>query len=1120
MALSNSILRELRTYFLSLDRKSVISGDIKPDTDDTLRLGAPSKRLHALYVNRLVVDSIEGVEVGGGSATGGQTDTLGVDYLTATIAPTVGNLYPLQDDGSGNPLFPYDVLPDDIVTELSTPTFTEINVTTYVDGVDIGSHTHSGAANMGQQISHANLKNLSADHHTIYTRWDDNETIVKKWKFSNLADTNQSFNEYVGWEIEASVALNEITGTYYPDMDTAQSVLQTLSYADPTGVATASINATGADYAVEDILTIVGGNNDATIEVTSIDGSGAITGFDIVLEGSAYSTSTASATTVLPVGGTGCTIDVDTITDYSAYTHSYPLQIISHAQYAAITLGASSEIVIKTNYDPVADTGDTWIDVGNIEISNTNGITIGSTFKVTQAGIMTATAGYIADWQILSDKLQSASGDVILDADGFIQLSGGGDIELRMSAIHTDYRLWLGSEGEANWDESTAKFIVNTAGQVVAESVYVKGLIGNYGSPSWYITSDGHAEFESIKARGRLDTLVFTKSTVSSISGLMSLSSGAVLSQDIYGTDAINATVINSGGSGYIIGDKFTIDGGDQPAELYVDTVSSGAVVSYTVISHGAGYSVGNDNATTASTGVGTGCTIDISSLNLLTTEIYVDSPEFGFGDIVLLQPSADSIEYFLVISTYELEMIQNADGENINVFKYTVSRDFSDSGVSYSFKYGVAINGRGSYSVGNDPLPLASGDSQSAFGDYQPSGTFAGVGGGWISLDGENAFIGVNVRTGPLPLQYQEFIKIGNLQGVLTFDDSRWGFFIGDENNHMYYEQTEGLVIYYRDGGTQINEDGIKSDAFVITLSTGETTTVDTDTVYMYYHDDVIKVTYDNSGTDHQEVVAFRTWVSANSIDNVVEDTAPQAGADFDFQSLYDLNNVGYVDIDQTADALGVAIYGYDDMSAEFLKLSIDSSGYSVIEADAKLSLISGSGGDIFIHSANEIILELGDASGSDTVSITDSSSSVVASIDSDGDAIFNSVDMERTVVILMIDNNTELVTGDDFGSFTFSVPAVLNGYNLIDIEAYNETPSTSGIPTFQLHNVTDTQDMLSTALTIDATEYNSNTAATAVVINTSYDGVSTGDRLRFDCDVAGTGAKGISFHLKFELP
>jgi hypothetical protein len=73
--------------------------------------------------------------------------------------------------------------------------------------------------------------------------------------------------------------------------------------------------------------------------------------------------------------------------------------------------------------------------------------------------------------------------------------------------------------------------------------------------------------------------------------------------------------------------------------------------------------------------------------------------------------------------------------------------------------------------------------------------------------------------------------------------------------------------------------------------------------------------------------------------------------------------------------------------------------------------------------------------------------------------------------------------------------------------------TVSSSGAVTVQVARVRGGTpvDVLSTAITVDASETSSYTAATAPVINTSNDDVLTGDFLRVDIDGAGTGAKGL---------
>jgi hypothetical protein len=123
-----------------------------------------------------------------------------------------------------------------------------------------------------------------------------------------------------------------------------------------------------------------------------------------------------------------------------------------------------------------------------------------------------------------------------------------------------------------------------------------------------------------------------------------------------------------------------------------------------------------------------------------------------------------------------------------------------------------------------------------------------------------------------------------------------------------------------------------------------------------------------------------------------------------------------------------------------------------------------------------------------------------------------------KRIIQIKVIDDTTTLTTGD--GKIIFCIPVELNGYNLVDADAFVTTVSSSGLPTVQIRNVTDSQDMLSTSITIDANEFTSYTAATAPVINASYDDVATGDRIAIDVDVAGTEAKGLGVILSFQLP
>lgn len=123
------------------------------------------------------------------------------------------------------------------------------------------------------------------------------------------------------------------------------------------------------------------------------------------------------------------------------------------------------------------------------------------------------------------------------------------------------------------------------------------------------------------------------------------------------------------------------------------------------------------------------------------------------------------------------------------------------------------------------------------------------------------------------------------------------------------------------------------------------------------------------------------------------------------------------------------------------------------------------------------------------------------------------------KYVQIAVVEPTTDCATGD--GKAYFVVPAGLNGMNLTGVHGRAITAGTTGTMDVQIRNVTDSQDMLSTKLTWDSTEAGTDTAATAAVINGSYDDVATNDLLAIDVDaVQTTAAKGMIITLAFALP
>jgi hypothetical protein len=114
-------------------------------------------------------------------------------------------------------------------------------------------------------------------------------------------------------------------------------------------------------------------------------------------------------------------------------------------------------------------------------------------------------------------------------------------------------------------------------------------------------------------------------------------------------------------------------------------------------------------------------------------------------------------------------------------------------------------------------------------------------------------------------------------------------------------------------------------------------------------------------------------------------------------------------------------------------------------------------------------------------------------------------------------LDDTTLQATGD--AQTVFTIPEELNGKVLKTANISVSTASSSGLPTYQLRNITQSNvDILSTLITLDVGEFDSYTALTQPVINPSYKTMTRGDRIAVDCDISGTGAKGTSIILTFE--
>tara|TARA_R100000093_G_scaffold58691_1_gene30669 strand:+ start:237 stop:818 length:582 start_codon:yes stop_codon:yes gene_type:complete len=144
------------------------------------------------------------------------------------------------------------------------------------------------------------------------------------------------------------------------------------------------------------------------------------------------------------------------------------------------------------------------------------------------------------------------------------------------------------------------------------------------------------------------------------------------------------------------------------------------------------------------------------------------------------------------------------------------------------------------------------------------------------------------------------------------------------------------------------------------------------------------------------------------------------------------------------------------------------------------------------------------------DKISFYDTSAAATRSILFDKLTAFT----ERTLVVKCVADTIGPSVGNGITHVT--IPSTLDGKNLQSAQAHVYTVGTGNTTTVQLHNLTDGQDMLSTPITIDASEKDSSTAATPSVVG-SYGGVSTADVIRIDVDVVATGTLGLEVRMVF---
>lgn len=146
---------------------------------------------------------------------------------------------------------------------------------------------------------------------------------------------------------------------------------------------------------------------------------------------------------------------------------------------------------------------------------------------------------------------------------------------------------------------------------------------------------------------------------------------------------------------------------------------------------------------------------------------------------------------------------------------------------------------------------------------------------------------------------------------------------------------------------------------------------------------------------------------------------------------------------------------------------------------------------------------------------------------VDADG-RITTAASAPWVAIISLSPSDSNLTTGTNV--FTLSVPSRFNGWKLhaspLGVRAHVGTASSSGLPTITLTKATaassyvTTAVMLSTSLTVDANERDSNTAATPAVVDAANNTLAQYDEIQVNVTVAGTGTRSLTLELDVVPP
>ncbi len=393
----------------------------------------------------------------------------------------------------------------------------------------------------------------------------------------------------------------------------------------------------GNGYSVGDILTLTAGN--ATARVDAISGIGTVTAVSLLSVGTGHTVGTGKATTVSPVGGVGCTLNIlavdftelattpiahnfkigDSVTisgasgtgaakfngNYTILGVSAPTTNLTFSYCSVGDPGAASATIANSpSVTQIVDCTKNWIPgehIGKlVQISSNAVLSVGQTRR-----IISNTATTLVWTLAATAPVNGTSRYLIQDIKPFgTDRTSEGELK--------------GTEGFATGGspttliDSTKNWLPNYWSRIIGQKVrIVEGtgvgneitIISNTATTLTYLTQSFTPD---------TTTRYVIMDSFGSVSG-----AGGIL------TIAYAPTV---GGTGYAVGDISNVTGGT--AKVQVMAISGGIVTGLRLIDGGtAGYTAVTGVATTNTIGTGTGLTVNVTAITAAaSTTLFYDN--------------------------------------------------------------------------------------------------------------------------------------------------------------------------------------------------------------------------------------------------------------------------------------------------------------------------------------------------------------------------------------------------------------------------------------------------------------------------------------------------------------